>query len=151
MSAEWRRAYYARPDVRARRAARQREYRRIHLEEERARDAAKFQKRKPAVYATQAEWRRRNPERARMYRQIHRANRTAIALGLSGRLSVKDVEHLPLECVYCGATENLTLDHAVSMKRGGANDWSNLTVACFDCNRRKADKTPHELLGLVAA
>jgi len=144
-------AYEARPDVMARKAAFMREYRRAHPELMRARDAAKYQKRKPAAHAKQAEWRQRNAERARLYRQIHRANRTAIALGVPGRLTIRDVEYLPLECVYCGATTDLTLDHATSMKRGGTNDWSNLTTACFNCNRRKRDKTPSEFLGLVAA
>lgn len=84
---------------------------------------------------------KQSPQRLRLLKQVQNANTMASRLGLPGRLRQRDVEHLPLVCVYCGATENLTLDHATPMSRGGENHWSNLTTACFDCNRRKADWT----------
>lgn len=43
-------------------------------------------------------------------------------------------------CVYCGAVEDLTLDHVVPLSRGGANDVSNLTTACRPCNSSKGSK-----------
>lgn len=43
-------------------------------------------------------------------------------------------------CQYCGAKENLTLDHIIPSSRGGTNDWDNLTTSCKPCNLRKGSK-----------
>lgn len=48
------------------------------------------------------------------------------------------------ECVYCGSSRNLTLDHVVPKSRGGSNNWTNLVTSCQKCNLKKADKTPEE-------
>jgi 5-methylcytosine-specific restriction endonuclease McrA len=48
------------------------------------------------------------------------------------------------ECVYCGSSKNLTLDHVIPKSRGGTNDWTNLVTSCFKCNLKKADRTPDE-------
>ena len=59
-------------------------------------------------------------------------------------------------CVYCGATvgdkhrrkvlsrSDFTIDHLTPRSRGGGNTWSNTACACYWCNNRKADRTPHE-------
>jgi CRISPR/Cas system Type II protein with McrA/HNH and RuvC-like nuclease domain len=48
------------------------------------------------------------------------------------------------ECVYCGSSKQLTLDHVIPKSRGGGNDWNNLVTCCFSCNLRKGNKTPDE-------
>jgi 5-methylcytosine-specific restriction endonuclease McrA len=48
------------------------------------------------------------------------------------------------ECVYCGSSKNLTLDHVIPKSRGGTNDWTNLVTSCLKCNLKKADRTPDE-------
>ncbi|MFQ6057607.1 MAG: HNH endonuclease [Anaerolineae bacterium] len=48
-------------------------------------------------------------------------------------------------CQYCGRqTKDLTLDHVVPRRRGGAHTWENLVSACRICNRRKGGKTLEE-------
>lgn len=47
-------------------------------------------------------------------------------------------------CVYCGATEHLTLDHVIPRARGGSSTWDNLVTACHRCNTSKGDLTPEE-------
>lgn len=50
-------------------------------------------------------------------------------------------------CQYCGTRhsyKNLQIDHVVPVSRGGKNTWTNLVCACFDCNSRKANRTPFE-------
>jgi len=48
-------------------------------------------------------------------------------------------------CQYCGRrTRELTLDHVVPRRRGGAHTWENLVSACRVCNRRKGGKTLEE-------
>ncbi len=47
-------------------------------------------------------------------------------------------------CAYCGAKENLTLDHIVPSSRGGEHTWENLVTACSKCNTIKGSRTPEE-------
>ncbi|WP_412067170.1 HNH endonuclease [Rubrivirga sp. IMCC43871] len=47
-------------------------------------------------------------------------------------------------CVYCGATERLTIDHVRPKSRGGKDTWENLVAACTPCNNRKGSRTPEE-------
>ena len=48
-------------------------------------------------------------------------------------------------CQYCGlqpGPEELTVDHVVPRCRGGVSSWENCVLACVECNKRKADRTP---------
>jgi 5-methylcytosine-specific restriction endonuclease McrA len=50
-------------------------------------------------------------------------------------------------CAYCGklcAAREATVDHVLPVSRGGRSSWGNTVTACFRCNQRKADRTPHE-------
>ena len=50
-------------------------------------------------------------------------------------------------CQYCGkqpGPEELTIDHVMPCSRGGTSTWENCLLACVECNKRKADKTPEE-------
>lgn len=40
-------------------------------------------------------------------------------------------------CVYCGETENLTLDHVRPRSMGGPTTADNCVTACRDCNQAK--------------
>ena len=48
-------------------------------------------------------------------------------------------------CQYCGiqpGPEELTVDHVVPRSRGGTSTWENCVLACVECNKRKADRSP---------
>jgi 5-methylcytosine-specific restriction endonuclease McrA len=50
-------------------------------------------------------------------------------------------------CIYCGSqpgTEELTIDHVLPKSRGGLSSWENCVLACVECNKRKADRTPDQ-------
>lgn len=50
-------------------------------------------------------------------------------------------------CMYCGVQpgpEELTIDHVMPKSRGGASTWENCVLACVECNKRKANRTPDE-------
>jgi 5-methylcytosine-specific restriction endonuclease McrA len=47
-------------------------------------------------------------------------------------------------CQYCGARDQLTIDHVLPKSRGGRDSWENLVTACVSCNNRKGDRTPEE-------
>lgn len=46
-------------------------------------------------------------------------------------------------CVYCGSTDNLTLDHILPHSRGGNSEAGNLMVACAECNNKRGDRFPY--------
>lgn len=48
-------------------------------------------------------------------------------------------------CQYCGVVGGrLECDHIIPVSRGGSNDPSNLSTACYDCNRAKGALTVEE-------
>lgn len=50
-------------------------------------------------------------------------------------------------CMYCGVQpgpEELTIDHVMPKSRGGKSTWENCVLACVECNKRKANRTPDE-------
>jgi len=40
-------------------------------------------------------------------------------------------------CQWCGATDNLSVDHIVAVANGGGNESANLQLLCRSCNSRK--------------
>jgi len=40
-------------------------------------------------------------------------------------------------CVYCGSTDNLSIDHIIPISKGGNQDPKNLIRACSSCNKSK--------------
>lgn len=49
------------------------------------------------------------------------------------------------QCQYCGINpggEELTIDHVNPRAQGGVSSWTNCVLACIDCNKKKADRTP---------
>jgi len=61
-----------------------------------------------------------------------------------------EIQHLVRQranrlCEYCHTSERwqyvrFTVDHVIPLAQGGSDDPDNLALACFHCNRRKADK-----------
>lgn len=50
-------------------------------------------------------------------------------------------------CQYCHCqpgSDQLTIDHVVPRAQGGMSSWTNCVLACWDCNTRKADRTPEQ-------
>lgn len=48
-------------------------------------------------------------------------------------------------CQYCGDKKpmsELTYDHVIPRAQGGKTTWDNITTACYDCNTKKANRTP---------
>ena len=41
------------------------------------------------------------------------------------------------QCVYCGSTARLSVDHIIPQSRGGTNEFDNLVTACQPCNSKR--------------
>jgi hypothetical protein len=55
---------------------------------------------------------------------------------------------LPDQCIYCGATHNLSYDHLIPLSKGGPDSPDNVVLACRSCNASKGDRGPYEWFGL---
>jgi hypothetical protein len=69
----------------------------------------------------------------------HRAKLSAVGVGRSVVIPIKGV------CVYCGGSATVR-DHVVAKSRGGANEPSNIVLACNSCNVAKGDRSLEEWL-----
>ncbi len=50
-------------------------------------------------------------------------------------------------CQYCGdkvSHGSATFDHVVPRSHGGTSDWGNLVLCCYQCNKKKAARTPEQ-------
>lgn len=50
-------------------------------------------------------------------------------------------------CQYCGSKpprEELTIDHIIPRSRGGESIWTNVVIACMDCNAQKGNNLLEE-------
>lgn len=47
-------------------------------------------------------------------------------------------------CVYCNSAADLTFDHVIPKRLGGATNWDNIAAACSDCNFKKGGRTPQQ-------
>jgi 5-methylcytosine-specific restriction endonuclease McrA len=46
------------------------------------------------------------------------------------------------QCQYCGSSDDLTFDHVIPRRCGGATTWENVVAACSPCNLRKGGMLP---------
>lgn len=99
------------------------------------------------------QWRSQNPERQRKLvadwkiRSLEKVRgttrRRALRLATSGiyEVTAKDERRLRSSpCFACGATSDITLDHAIPVSRGGRHSVGNLIPLCRTCNSRKSAK-----------
>ncbi len=57
-------------------------------------------------------------------------------------------QELPKICVFCGADENLQVDHLIPRSRGGPDSADNMVLACDTCNASRGDQGVFQWLGL---
>jgi hypothetical protein len=57
-------------------------------------------------------------------------------------------QELPKECVFCGARDNIQVDHLIPRNRGGSDAADNIVWACDRCNASRGDQGVFQWLGL---
>ena len=80
-------------------------------------------------------WFKANPAKKREYMRRRRAAKRGATVEPVDEAAI--YERCGYTCVYCGATEDLTLDHVIPLAGGGAHSEDNLVVACRRCNSSK--------------
>ena len=80
--------------------------------------------------------------RARLYAGLNKQTMTIGPLADDERLKMV----LPQACCYCACREQLSVDHLIPTKRGGANSGDNLVWACRSCNSSKGARDAIEWL-----
>ena len=84
------------------------------------------------------EWAKNNREKRRGYWQRYHSQKVTNAFSISNY----EIEKLyNSNCFYCGASENITMDHVIPLSRGGKHSIGNIVPACGKCNYSKNDKT----------
>ena len=74
--------------------------------------------------------------RARLYSGLTKGTMSPRSLMRDQRIRMT----LPQECLYCGDTRNLSIDHIVPTNRGGTDAGDNAVWACRMCNSSKSNK-----------
>lgn len=84
------------------------------------------------------QWCKDNPGKACEKSHRYRARKNGAAIGPADEAEIYELYNRT--CIYCGATERLTIDHIVPLNGGGLHYQDNLVVACHSCNSSKRDK-----------
>lgn len=96
----------------------------------------------------------RTEKRLREYRRVVEHNERAQAARLPATLSLQEwlasLEHFSWTCAYCGG-EFETIEHYLSISRGGSTSAKNCLPACHTCNFKKGNRPPETLEHLFGA
>lgn len=97
-------------------------------------------------------WQKANPDKmAKIYARYARSHKEKVnskvnrrrVLIESNRLFVLDKEVKKLyssNCIHCGTTKNITMDHLIPVSRGGRHSIGNLVPMCRSCNSKKGKR-----------
>ena len=128
----WRKA-----NPRSVRAAKRR-HRENHYEEVLEAERQYRQTHRDEIHSRCRRWAQAHPETVREIARRKRARKR--------ELYVADIDEKAIferdgyKCVYCGATENLTIDHVVALANGGPHAPFNVVTCCASCNSSKGIK-----------
>lgn len=98
-----------------------------------------YQQNKESVLSRSREWQTNNPEKIRAKRWRRRTKSNSV-FSDHQPFSQKFIRELYLECLCCGTTLDLTIDHVLPLSLGGTNTLGNYQVLCRSCNSSKGTK-----------
>ena len=81
--------------------------------------------------------------------RIERNETVGRARSITGIVRERILARDDYQCVYCGARQDLILDHFIPYSKGGATHPDNLVTCCVSCNDSKGDQSPIEFLAIV--
>jgi 5-methylcytosine-specific restriction endonuclease McrA len=92
------------------------------------------------------EWRSEHPDCDDYRSIVYREYNSRRGRGRIKRKEWRAIIRLFGGCAYCGATEDLQVDHFIPISLGGTNDLSNFVPACVSCNASKNNTHPRDFL-----
>jgi 5-methylcytosine-specific restriction endonuclease McrA len=90
------------------------------------------------------EYKRNNKDVINKNRQDYRGRKRDAAGSFTAEQWQDRLAYYGGKCIYCGTTDNITIEHRIPLVRGGSNWASNLAPACRSCNCSKGKKTEKE-------
>jgi len=140
-------AYYERVKLDPAWREKQRLLRLKNREEKKAYDEAYNAANREKIVRRSLEWASRNKERRASISKAYDARRrtTKKQGDPTGVIHAWEMAQ-PKKCYWCGAScaDNYHVDHYEPLSKGGANEVSNLVIACPPCNQRKSAKDPYQ-------
>lgn len=85
---------------------------------------------------------RNNPDAHRQRRLKRRATQLENGVFIVSPSEIQKI--LNSSCIFCGTTENITVDHLIPLSRGGRHSIGNLAPSCKSCNSSKGTRTVME-------
>ena len=103
---------------------------------------------KPRINAKNNQWRHDNQHKMRVYGYRRMARKLALPNDFTIEQSSQCYSYWQQHCVYCGNSNNLTLDHYIPLnaKDCPGTIAKNMVPACQSCNCSKQDSDPIEWL-----
>jgi 5-methylcytosine-specific restriction endonuclease McrA len=122
-------------------AAKKARYRAENREAIAAKKARYHAENREAIIARVKKWREDNPEKLAIQRAIDNSRRRARKLAAGGELSSLEWElilkYYGYQCLCCGVTRDLSIDHVIALANGGRHSRENVQVLCLSCNSSK--------------
>lgn len=94
------------------------------------------------VLAYQVQYRKRNPDKLRVWSSNRRAKGGGKVSGSVAAFLLKVQRHRCAVCRASVSSKKYHLDHITPISRGGRSELGNLQVLCPSCNLRKSAKDP---------
>lgn len=111
-----------------------------HKEKRAAEQRDYYQRTRQQRIAYSLQWAKDNPERAALTSRLKKQRRRA-----AGVFTAADWERIQAQyghqCLACGSSGPLTIDHVIPVSKGGENTAANVQPLCGPCNSSKAAKT----------
>lgn len=147
---------------------RQKRYRQRTVAERCAYQKAYYEANRQRIKAQTAEYKQKNPDKARAavrrWNREHKAEKLVhsrrykaskrAATGMHTATEVWELaEAQDWLCAYCEKPlfGEFHVDHMQPLSRAGSDDWKNLAITCVECNLRKGSKTAVEFMLWMAA
>lgn len=128
-------AWYAANKERAK--ENQRKYNELNADSQKAANKRWVQNNLEKVRQIKADWKKRNPESNKAYKQRKRLKGGSFPLA-EWKVRLSEFNGW---CPYCGESGNkLSVDHVVPICKGGTNAIENLIPCCRPCNNKKHTK-----------
>lgn len=138
---EYQKKNRSKPENKTKNKLRQREYRKT--EQYKTYYANYYQNNITRMHEKDRNWAKSNPDKVRLKAKTHTNKRRYAKRhnGGSGHISIKQWNELLSifgnQCINCGTTNRIELDHIIPLAKNGQHDINNIQPLCHTCNIAK--------------